>query len=109
MPHKPDLGARIAALAATLTPEQVAALLAVRLANMQMLQASTHPSHWRRDGVYASLVRAKLIVGLRDPIFGRGWNVALLTDLGERVLLHVAAEAMVATGRMRAFERWRDA
>ena len=105
MTRRPDLGQRIADLANLVTPEHVAELFAVRLANMHETQTPTHPSHWRPDGVYAPLVKAKLIVGEPAPDWsGRGWKRARLTNLGERVLLSVAEQAMVETGRMARFE-----
>ena len=95
---KRDLGMRVVALANEVTPDQVAEMLAVRLANMHETQCPTHVSHWRPEGVYAPLVKRKMIVGQRVPDWPRGWKKALLTNTGERVLLHIAERAMVAQG-----------
>ena len=104
MTRRMDLGQKIVALAAELTPEQVAELLAVARANMHIEQTPTHPSHWRKDGIYGPLVRKKLIVGQVCPEWhGRGWKRALLTNVGQRVLLHIAEDAMIASGRMVPF------
>lgn len=100
-----DLGHRIVATAKTITPEQVAELLAVRLANMHPSQTPTHRSHWAPGGIYAPLVKQKMVIGERVPDWPRGWKRARLTELGERVLLHIAERAMVETGRMAPFER----
>lgn len=97
----PDLGHRVAILAAQVTPAEVAELLAVRLANMHLEQAPTHPAHWEGDGIYVCLVQMGLVVPKQvPPCSNPGWKIAELTNLGERVLLRVAETAMVATGRM---------
>src|ERR1700733_10290545 len=97
----PDLGHRVAALAAEVTPAEVAELLAVRLANMHPEQVPTHPAHWEGDGIYVRLVQMELVAPTQvPPCSNPGWKIAELTNLGERVLLRVGETAMVATLRM---------
>ena len=91
MARREDPGMRVTRLAKDVTPEQCAELLAITLANMHSSQTSTHPSHWRKDGIYGPLVKAGLVVGQACPQYvGRGWKRALLTNRGARVLLHIA-------------------
>jgi hypothetical protein len=97
---KMDLGQRVVATAKTVTPDECAELLAVRLANMHASQTPTHGSHWRGDGIFVRLVKEKIILPESVPDWPRGWKRARLTEFGERVLLHIAEEAMVQAGRM---------
>ena len=97
----PDLGHRVATLAAEVTPSEVAELLATRLQNMHPEQAPAHPAHWKGDGIFVRLVQMGLVAPKEFPRrYNPGWKIAELTNLGERVLLRVAETAMVATGRM---------
>ena len=99
-----DEGAAISRIARSLTPEQVAELHAVALANMYPKQTPTGPWHWQDGGIYPPLRDHSLLVG--EAIRGWGekeWLRARLTDRGMRVLLHIAEQAMVSTGRMEPY------
>jgi hypothetical protein len=93
--------ARLSAAAKTITPDQVAELLAIKLANMHKSQMPIGPYHWARSEPLAALMCAGMITAEEaDGAWRKGWKRARITDFGERVLLHVAEDAMIAQGRM---------
>jgi hypothetical protein len=105
-----DIGMRVGVLAKRVTPDQVAEMMAVRLFNMHASQCQTHPMHWKGEGVYVSLIQWGIIEPETVPGWPRGWKHARLTELGERVLLSLAEDALVATGKMAPLDppEWKD-
>jgi hypothetical protein len=119
-----DPGHRVSVLASQfVTPMQVAELFAVKLLSLDKTRMPIHASHYHSDTI-GPLVRRGLLRWERptpentgrsyrrgsgwDHRWGREWRVTILTDLGERVLLEVAEQAMVATGRMKAISQEED-
>ena len=99
LPRRMDLGMRVAALSRTITPAQVAEMLAIRLAMFHPERVPILASY-SKDETHAPLIRAGILTSRQPDGWNRGWRMMTLTELGERVLLHVAEEAMLATRRM---------
>lgn len=103
MAKRMDLGAKISATAKALTPDQVSELLAIRLANLHPSQTPIGPWHWKPGGTAYDLQRLKLITAEAVPEWSlRGWKRTRMTEFGERVLLSLAEDALVETGRMQS-------
>lgn len=93
-----DVGQRVRHAAAWVTPAQVAELLAIKLGSYHGGTAIL--AHHMVDDVMRPLVRARLLRSLPalSSIYGRSFRKPSITEYGERVLLHVAKQAMVKTG-----------
>lgn len=106
-----DKGMRISVLTKRVTPDQLAEMLAIRLANMHESQCPTHPMHWHGEDVYKPLVAWGIVRPEVVRGWPRGWKRAQLTELGERVLLSLAEDALVRTGKMTPLDPpdWEDA
>ena len=111
-----DPGHRVSVLAAHfVTPEQVAELFAVKLLSLGKARMPILASHYHSDTIGPLVRRGLLRWELPTPEntgsdhrWGRKWRVTILTDLGERVLLDVAEQAMVANGTMMAINQEDD-
>ena len=107
-----DIGMRVAAAAKAITPQQVAELLAIKLANFHETQVPILVCHWMNGAPCAVLLAGGMIKA--ENVKGwssRKWRRARITEFGERVLLSVAEDAMVAQGRMDGLDppEWSEA
>ncbi len=108
---KMDMGMRVAKAAKEITPDQMAELFAIRLANFHESQCPTALVHWLRGTPSAVLRDAGMIHSEIVRGWPFGWRRARITEFGERVLLSVAERAMVAQGRMKSLDppEWSEA
>lgn len=105
MAESEDTGMLVSRLAKQVTPDQVAEMSAIRWASFNKSRCPILLLH-RAGEVMAPLEQWGMIEW-RDPPRGGGWlkskwGMPCLTELGERVLHHVAENAMVAGGVMAA-------
>lgn len=84
-------------LAVETTPTQVAELLAIRLAMFYRSRTPLLQSHWR-DPDIQPLIRRRMITWRRVNGWSARYRMPTLTELGERVLLDLAEDAMVRVG-----------
>lgn len=84
-------------IAVETTPKQVAELLAIRLAMFHRSRMPILQSHWQ-DPDIQPLIRRRLITWRRVHGWSSRFRMPTLTELGERVLLDLAEDAMVRVG-----------
>jgi hypothetical protein len=99
MSREPERGIRILHVSRSMTPEQVAELLAIHRSSLNVCRIPILASHYHGD-IIGPLVRKRLLTWEKCEGWSGQWRMPTITDFGVRVLLCVAEDAMMATGRM---------